>query len=69
MTASAQMTMTTVCPNLSGWDSAGCYTPHQLQFSQALCKCGAGDCAPEAGLQPDSSHPQSAVALGLQSKY
>lgn len=69
MTALAQMTMMTVCPNHSGWDSAGCYTPHHLQFSRALCKCGAGKCAPEAGLQPNSSHPHSAVALGLQSKY
>ena len=29
-----------VRPNHSGWDSAGRYTPHQIQFSGAPCKCG-----------------------------
>ena len=40
MAALAQMTQTTVYPNHSGWDSAGRYTPHQIQFSRTPCKCG-----------------------------
>ena len=40
MAALAQMTQTMVYPNHSGWDSAGRYTPQQIQFSRAPCKCG-----------------------------
>ena len=56
MAASAQMTQTMVRPNHSGWDSAGRYTPHQIQFSGAPCKCGVESALLSQAWKPSSQH-------------